>query len=286
MRRPRYVPGRGGPGLAAAVFALSLLMGLAGIGLLAAGRAVVHTHAHLPGDAVLVFRGAGLESADAAAARAVEILSGKPGVKSLTVLPPAADDMEVAGLIDHRPPTDDPLMAPRLLRLDLNPGGSLGPSLSAIRAEGISVAADRPRAWSSRVTGSLLAVSAAAAAVFFVSLAWACVLVARRPMGLLKAQPSVCDLLMRLGADAGFLAREARGGLTLAIFASAMLGAAGAAGLAIAGQAYGDRRLAMPVPVKITHLDLAALAPWPLLILASFLIASSSAGRRILRSAA
>ncbi|HLZ82437.1 MAG TPA: hypothetical protein VKQ54_02645, partial [Caulobacteraceae bacterium] len=120
---PSLLPGAGRPSpwLVSAALALSLVAGLELVAASAAVRAAAVWSPRLAGTVTVAVAGAGLESAEAAAARATEILAGAPGVARIWVLDPDPGDA-VAGRVmglGGTAPSGDP---PRLLAATLTGG--------------------------------------------------------------------------------------------------------------------------------------------------------------------
>jgi hypothetical protein len=90
-----------------------------------------------------------LESSDAAAARAREILGGLPGVAGVRVLEPASIDASLARIL-MAPPSSKDTGAPRVLAVSVAGGGSpaTAPAERALSAEGLLFAIDDHGLWS------------------------------------------------------------------------------------------------------------------------------------------
>ncbi len=123
---------------AAVAFVLAVLVG-AGIWAARVGEVL---EPRLSGDVTVVVWGRGLESADAATARAAEILSAQPGVTASALEPDVSDPL-IGKLIGGGGPGNDGLrlIAVKTTSLNISP-----PSLiDRLHAEGIEAAADEHR---------------------------------------------------------------------------------------------------------------------------------------------
>ena len=102
------------------VAALSLLAGLAAVGALAGHRAAEGWRTELTGSATVVVRAQGTETADEAAARAADVVSGVKGVAEARALEAAKAQALIAPWIGPGAlPADLP--TPRLVAVDLDP---------------------------------------------------------------------------------------------------------------------------------------------------------------------
>lgn len=224
---------------------------------------------------------AGLESSDAAAWRAAEVLRATPGVASVRILEPLASDQQIAAAIGAAGSATDP---PRLIALTFAPGARRkGVSLmNSLARAGLAGAVDDHGPVSGTVEhASLLA--GVGLGVFgllmlgaFAGLGgWGA---ARRIAGL---EPRIL-LLSRLGmSDKALIGR---------ILAPVILAAVGAAILG-AGIGLGVEEILALRPIGVAHFipsptgrDLLAMAAWPpLAVGASILTAARVAERGIRR---
>ncbi|MEO9213340.1 MAG: hypothetical protein ABI242_09375 [Caulobacteraceae bacterium] len=244
-------------GVGVAAFCLAILA-IAGIAVEGAARDLA---ARAGGAATVVVWGAGLESPDAAAARAADILGHARGVAAARPLDPAPADIPLARVIAGARASD-----PRLITLVARPGATLdGAALArTLRGAGVAAAADDHRFSTSPLTrAAAVAATAAAAAILLASiLAMAAMGVgARRALGEAR---EVTRLLTLSGATDRFVARQFRPRLVraAALAAAAGAGIAALAGAAVllAGRASGA---ALPLGLKPPWRDLWAAAPWP-----------------------
>jgi cell division protein FtsX len=209
------------------------------------------SEARLAGAAVVVVWGHGLETADAAQARAAEILTGAGGIESVTALDPAPSDERLARALGA------PAGAEARLIAVVSPAARIAPRLArALRAQGLAArAGDRDAAASQSRKALILAVAGDVVLplLVIVTMIAVCVQAIRREAAL--AAPSL-GLIRQFGATDRFvrgLWRRRSAGRALAC---GVLGAAAAAVAAMVWQAAGG--LGAPVG----PLDLAWAAPW------------------------
>lgn len=101
------------------VAALSLLAGLAAVGALAGHRAAEGWRTELTGSATVIVRAQGTETADEAAARAADVVSGVKGVTEARALEAAKAQALIAPWIGPGGLPPD-LPTPRLVAIDLD----------------------------------------------------------------------------------------------------------------------------------------------------------------------
>jgi cell division protein FtsX len=205
----------------------------------------------LTGSATVVVWAHGLESADAAQARAAEILATVPGSGAVTILDPAPSDSLIARLLAVQAHGDGQGLATRLER--------------GLRAQGVpALAADH--SWKDSPAARTAALIAAAGA-----LAPLAAVVAFAVVGVVEARREVSRArgaieLMRLsGASQGYVSDLVRG----RVAGLALTCAFWAAALAVIAAALVSRAgWASPLG-GLTRADL--VSPWPLLILLAWL---------------
>lgn len=258
-RRPGPLLARGarrGGSLFAVMVVLSVAASLMLIGVAAAGRAGEAWRGRLVGSATVVVRATGLESADAAAARATEALQAMTGVARAWPLDAAPSDRWIARLADP----DSPLGGePRLVAVAFKPASAAGAAeiSRALRADGLDARVDDHGPCTSpvlRAAGLAGLVAAALMAALMVSLAALARVATRRR---LAAQREIVDLLRLAGARDGFIGRLF---WTRAAAAAALAGAIGAVVAMVAAAAW---RLWRPGSAPSLGADFAAAA-WPL----------------------
>lgn len=259
---PLLAPGGGRRALFPAIAGLSLVASLLIVGAVAAGRGAEDWRGRLAGSATVVVRAAGLESPDAAAARAAEALGAVNGVARSWPLEAAAADPAIARLVDGKPGAGTGV---RLVAVQFKAGSWPGPAALSrvLAADGLNVGVDDHRPWTSPVlrAAALAALTAAlllAAIVVGVGVAaaWA---TGKR----LAAQRQLVDLLRLSGAADGFVGRLF---VTRAAATAAWAGAAGALAAALIMATWrlsGESAIAGLLPSP-AWADLAADAPWPL----------------------
>ncbi len=187
----------------AAAFTFYLSVG--SIVCLSAARAAPKIERRLSGRITVVVRGAGLESADAAAARAAERLASQASIRRVDVLDTEEDDQTIAEAICERRLGRE---QPRLLSIDGVPGRL--PTISRVRSlltdDRLDVCLDDHRGLQGPLetrmlvaggVGFLLAFGLFVALFTFGFLGGVCAISARGRR---------YDLMTRLGADAGFVA--------------------------------------------------------------------------------
>jgi cell division transport system permease protein len=283
---PLLAPGAGGAVPSFLTFAaLSLAASLIVVASLAAGRGALDLRDRLVGSATVVVRAAGLESPDAAAARAAERLGVVDGVARAWPLEPAGVDGLIARLVDG---SSSGRGAPRLVAVEFKAGAAPRSAalLRALKADGLDAGLDDHRPWTSPI-GRAAALSSLAAATLLAAIvallaAMAAFTTGRR----LAAQAGLVDLLRLSGAADGFI-----GGLFAAETArgAAWASAAGAAAAALAVAAW---RLAggavEPIGggvLAFNWADLAWVAPWPFIAAAAGALAARLAVRAALEDA-
>jgi cell division protein FtsX len=216
----------------------------------------------LTGSATVVVWAHGLESADAAQARAAEILATVPGSGAVTILDPALSDSLIARLAGVPASSDARLLAVQAH----GDGQGLAPRLErGLRAQGVpALAADH--SWKDSPAARTAALIAAAGA-----LAPLAAVVAFAVVGVVEARREVSRArgaieLMRLsGASRGYVSGLVRG----RVAGLALTCAFWAAALAVIAAALVSRAgWASPLG-GLTRADL--VSPWPLLILLAWL---------------
>ncbi len=229
----------------AVVAALTCLIDLAG------WRLTRRVDARLAGATSIVVWTHGLESADAAQARAAEILIDAPGVRSVTLLDPRPDDEAIAAALGA------PKATTRLLKLSVAPGAAPTLVMRLAKADLPARASTRPPAATggSKLELIGLAVIVIALAVF----ALTCGIEAAREV---RRGWSALELARLGGASDGWLTAVAArrpAGLT---GASLLWGAAGA----LVGSAFIATAGPLPGLGGLTRADI--ISPWPLILVA------------------
>ncbi len=249
--------------------ALSLVALLAVMVDLAAARAAEGVAGRLTGDETVVVWAHGLESADAAAARASEILAKVQRVDQARWLDPDPGDRLVAAALGAPGGRNADV---RLISVTA-PGGGRPLADRIVQA---LAAQDLPARAANRSlkAGAGSAQIAAAAAVLvpllaILSFAAVCWIEARREMGRGHA---VIDLMRASGANEGFIVGEVRRRVSGLAFVATLWGASGA----MVAAAFASRRGLAGVIGGFTRQDL--LTPWPALIVVLWLAGLATAG--------
>ena len=235
----------------------------------AALRTVDDLGPRLAGQATVVVWSHGLESADAAAARAGETIATVPGVRSVTPLDPASSDALFGRLLG--PPSgvgDDQ----RLLAVDESRDqADLAAGLErALVAQGVPArVADHD--WKSSAPARTAAAVAAAGVfvpvVAVIAFAMAGAMVAGREMA---RAAGLMDVMRIAGASDGYLSGLVRGRVASLALTSALWAAA--VGL-IAAAAVARTPVAEPLG-GLTRADL--ISPWPLIVPCAWLAATTA----------
>lgn len=242
---------------------LAFLACLAAIGAIASERAAEGWKDQLIGSATVLVRASGLESADAAAARAAETLAGVKGVAEARALDKAKGDALVARFIGPDPlPADLPI--PRLVAVEFN---SRQPATTAdlrraLEADGIDATVEDHSIWTAQIMRTGALARSAAIGLFLLIAAAAGALIAFATRQGLDARRDLVEILHYSGASDDFIAR-----LFQVRFArmAAVAGAAGGGAAALAGAGlhlFGKgQSVAAILPVSWT--DLIAALPCP-----------------------
>jgi cell division protein FtsX len=290
---PALLPGAASPSpwLALAILALSIVAGLELAAATAAVRAAAAWSPRLAGSATVAVSGGGLESTEAAAARATEILARAPGVARVAVLDPDASDA-VTGQLMGLPGDAEGGDAPRLIATTFDNArpGSAAAVAQALRSENVVAAVDDHGVW----TGPLerKAVIAAAAAVglllVIIILTWA--LAAASAGAAVRKRASRVNLLLHLGATDAMLAGPFRARAIGAAALGALVGTGAAAALAgaviwspvVANWVASRTGVPIGAAPGLDAWDLAAAIVWaPMAILLAWWAAGGAAKARL-----
>jgi hypothetical protein len=175
-----------------------------------------------------------LESSDAAAARAREVLSGLPGVAGVRVLEPAAIDSLLARVL-RAPPSSADTGPARFLAVTFAGRGPASASTAsmahALGAEGLLFAIDDHGAWTGPCERLALLCAAVVALGLLAGLAALAALAAGAAGRRIDGAWSRLDLLAQLGAEPSRLARAV--GLPMAARAALFAAAGAAAGVGL-----------------------------------------------------
>jgi cell division transport system permease protein len=253
---------------------LSFLAGLSAIGGLAADRAANGWREELTGSATIIVRATGLETADAAAARAAETLAGVKGVTEARAIEKAKADALLEPWIGPEALPPD-LPVPRLVavELDRSAPATAADLKRAIKAAGLDATVDDHSLWAREIMRAGVLARVVAVVLFSLIVAAAGAAIAFATRQGLAARKDVVEILHLAGANDGFIAA-----LFQARFArmSALAGIAGGAAATLAGAAlrlFGQgQTLAAILPVRWTDL----LAPLPTPFIAAAIAAATA----------
>ncbi|MDB5479776.1 MAG: cell division protein, partial [Caulobacteraceae bacterium] len=200
---PSLLPGAATPSpwLALVVLLLSFLAGLELVASTAAIRAAAAWSPRLAGTMTVAVGGAGLESAEAAAARATEILAKAPGVARIRVLDPDPADgaaARIMGLTGTATAGD----SPRLLATTSagGEGVSAAALARALRRENVAAAVDDHGVWTGPLERTAVVLGAAAAGLLLVLIILVWALAAAAAAAAVRRRASRVNLLLHLGA--------------------------------------------------------------------------------------
>ena len=248
------------------VAALSLLAGLAAVGALAGHRAAEGWRTELTGSATVIVRAQGTETADEAAARAADVVSGVKGVAEARALEAAKAQALIAPWIGPGGlPADLP--TPRLVAVDLDRGApATGAAIAAaLKAHGVDADVDDHSRWSAQIMRAGAATEGVALAIFaLIVLVLGAVIAFATRQGL-AARHEVVEALHLAGATDGYIARLFQARFARSAAQASLAGAvlAAVAAAALKASTAGDTQLTALLPIAWT--DLAAVAPFPVL---------------------
>ena len=228
-RAPRMLPGLAlpSPGLTLLVAVISILASLDLSGASVLARTASEWSERLTGSATIVTGGRDLESADAAAARAVEILGRAGGVADVRVLDPATVDM-AAGRVLGLTPSAPSTAPPRMLSVRFRPGSAMtaAQATDLLRRQGLAAAGDDHGPWTGPIERRGLFAAGAVGAIFLAVLASHAALTGAVITAAVRRLRERLGLLVQLGADTRALARPFRDHAIVSATAGAMLGSA------------------------------------------------------------
>ena len=234
---PSLLPGAASPSpwLALAIFVLSVVAGLELVAATAAIRTAIAWSPRLAGSATVAVSGGGLESAEAAAARATEILARSPGVARITVLDLDPTDA-LAGRIMGLAEAAGRREPPRLLATTFagGEGASAAALAQTLRRENVVAAIDDHGVWTGPLerTAVIAAATAAGSLLVVIVLVWA--LAAASAGAAVRRRADRVSLLLHLGATDGMILGPFRARAVGAAALGALIGTGAAAALAAA----------------------------------------------------
>jgi len=252
----------------ALVFVVAVLVFLASItclGALAANRAAHGWTSQLKGSATVVVRASGIESADAAAARAAEALSGVKGVAEARAMEKEKAEALLEPWLGKGVITED-LPVPRLVTvtLDRKAPPTAAVMSSALGAAGVDATVDDHHLWIADIERSAAIAGWTAIAVFLLIFAAAAAVIAFATRAGIAAHHDTIEVLHLSGASRTWITQlfQLRFARTAAL--AGLLGAGAAAIIgAVARLAGGGAGLTPVLPVAWS--DLLALVPAPVL---------------------
>ncbi len=273
-------------GLGFVIAVLCFFACLAALAALAGDRAASSWAQQLQGSATVLIRPMGGESADAAAARAAEALADVPGVSEARAL----EKDKAAALLEPwlgKDALTADLPIPRLVTLELDADHPPSAALlsQALKAKNIDAVVDDHTLWIKDIVRAGGWARAAAIGVFALTALAAAAVIAFAARAVLATRREIVEVLHVAGARDGLIA-----GLLVRRFA-AMAFVAGLAGAGAAAMIGAGARLAgggegLTPALPVAWIDLAALAPCPLLAAAVAALSARSAAMRLLKEMA
>ena len=273
-------------GLAFVIAVLCFFACLAAVAALAADRAAGGWTAQLQDSATVLVRPQGDESADAAAARAAEALSGVRGVGEARAL----EKDEAAALLEPwlgKEALSADLPVPRLVTLDLDPDhpASAADLDRALKAAGVDATVDDHGLWIKDIVRAGVWARAAALGVFALTALAAAAVIAFAARAVLASRRQIVEVLHVAGAKDGFIAGLLARRFAAMAFAAGLAGAGLAAGIGAALRLAGGGEGLTPA-LPVAWIDLAALAPCPVLAAAVAAMSARGAAMRLLKEMA
>ncbi len=252
------------------IVCLTLVVGLAAVRYRSEGGLA------MAGEATIVVHASALESADAAAARAAELLAGQPQVARAWPQSPARVDGLTARLIDGRSSAGES----RLVAVDLRPGAAADPAALTrlLTAEGLAASLDDHGPRSGPVERAILFAAIGGGAVLVLAVLLVAAISAGAARTRARSRWEDLDLLRLSGAAERSVA---------ALFGGAAAGAALGAGgvgaiLAVGGLVMLHARNPWPTVPVIAWQDLVVAVAWPLAAALVAAVAAVAAVRALL----
>jgi cell division transport system permease protein len=248
------------------VAVLSFLACVAIVAALGANRAAGGWRTQLVGSATVLVRPSGTETADAAAARAAEVLSGiKPGVEEADALEKEKAEALLKPWLGDTDVLQD-LPVPRLVSVELDPKAPASAAVmeKALKDAGVDATVDDHSLWLKDVLHAGAMARAAALGVAGLMAAAAAAVIAFATRAGLAARRDLVGVLHLAGAEDRFIA-----GLFQARFArmaalAGLFGAGGAAIIGAAARAFGGGEGLTPA-LPLAWSDLLVLPACPLI---------------------
>jgi cell division transport system permease protein len=270
----------------ALVFIIAVLVFLACltcVGALAADRAAKGWSGQLQGSATVVVRPRGIESADTAAARAAEALSGVKGVVEARAMEKDKAEALLEPWLGKEALLDD-LPVPRLVTVELDDAAAPNTTAleASLQAAGVDATVDDHRLWIADIERSAAIARWAALGVFvLIALATAAVIGFATRAGL-AAHYATIEVLHLYGARPMFISQLFQRRFAGVAALAGLLGAGGAAIIGAAARLTGGGAGLTPV-LPVAWTDLAWIAPAPLLAALIAAIAAHQAAVGLLK---
>ena len=273
-------------GLVFVIAVLCFFACLTALAALAGDRAANGWTAQLRGSATVLVRPKDGEGADAAAARAAEVLAGVKGVSEAAAL----EKDKALALLEPwlgKAALSDDLPVPRLVTLELDKAEP--PSAAeldrALKAQNIDASVDDHSLWIKDIVRAGGWARAAAAGLIAQTALAAAAVIAFAARAALAVRREIVDALHVAGAEDRFIA-----GLLMRRFAAMAFGAglvaATAAGAIGAGARLAGGGEGLTPVLPVAWIDLAALAPCPFLAALVAALSARGAALRLLREKA
>jgi cell division transport system permease protein len=273
---------QGGRLLAFVIAVLCFLAGLAEVGALASHRAAEGWKNELIGSATVVVRPSGLESADAAAARAAEVLAGVNGVAEARALDPTQADAMITRFVGPEGLPKD-LPVPRLVAVEFKTRApaSVADLRAALLADGVNATVEDHQLWTQEISRvAAFSKWGAVGLVLLIILAIGA-MIGWATRQTLEARRQVIEVLHLTGASDGFIGRLFADRFARIAVMAGTIGAAGAALAIIAFRLY-DQGRSFTALLPIEWADLAAVIPSPFAAAAVAGLAAGLAAREAL----
>jgi len=244
--------------------ALCCVAGLALVACVIVARADQAATPRLSGQITVAAAPSALESADAAAARAAEMIGQTPGVASTRVLDPAPID-RLIGAVLWAPAKAPAGGAGRLITVAYAPGARPDSAalVRALRAQEISARIDDHGAWSGPVERARLLSGLGLAIVLMATLAAIFGAATAAARSGLMLQRDRFRLMHRMGATDGYLAGLLSRAVSAGVIAGAIIGAGTAGALAYWALRHGLRGPIAGLKLDIGYWALLAVLPVP-----------------------
>ena len=270
-------------GLTFVIAVLCFFACLTAVAALAADRAASGWTSQLKDSATVLVRPAGGETADAAAARAAEVLADVKGVSEARALEKA----QAAALLEPwlgKGVLADDLPIPRLVALDLDPQHppSAAELEKALKAKDVDATVDDHSLWIRDIVRAGTWARAAALGVSALTALAAAAVIAFAARAVLASRREIVEVLHAAGAKDGYIAGLLARRFAAMAFVAGVGGALPAGAIGAAVRLAGGGQGLTPV-LPVAWIDLAALLPCPVLAAAVAALAARSAAMRLLK---